>query len=70
MKTETIKLAARLTPAQSAALAKHGEAAARLALEMNESDGEGASTIASHLGLSFREADALISAGRKLAALA
>jgi hypothetical protein len=61
--------AARLTSAESAAIAKHGESVALQALAMNEGDGEGPSTIAFHLGLSFREADALISAGRKLSAL-
>jgi hypothetical protein len=56
----------RLTPAEAAAVAAHGEALALRALAMNEGDGEGPSTIATYLSVPFRTADALINAGRKL----
>lgn len=56
------------TAAEKAAIATHGEALALRALAMNETDGEGPSTIGIYLGVPFRTADALINAGRKLAA--
>lgn len=58
------------TAAEKAALDAHGEALALRALAMNETDGEGPSTIATYLDVPFRTADALINAGRKVAVIA
>jgi hypothetical protein len=59
----------KLTKAQFEALEKYGKTLALQALSMNEDDGEGSSTIAEYLSLpSVAVADALIDAGRKIAA--
>ncbi len=54
-----------LTTAQLRAVNKHGHATALNAYELN-CQGEGASTVGIYLGVSTREADVLINAGRIL----